>query len=183
MVCKFFLFLFGFKNLRYYILGALFGNANTGEYFNTFEFILFFSYQIAVHFASVFAIVIVSSAASRESRKTAICVHKLLNVTEDETLKIKLTQLSMQLSHRKVKFTACGMFTLDRSLIFTVSASIEIRNSYTNAIVILIFSSSYLKHVDCKKFEHISHNFGAIHIQRTCKGPHVTTHLGRYIED
>jgi gustatory receptor len=79
-----------------------------------------------VHFASVFAIVIVSSAASRESQKTAICVHKLLNVTDDENLKNKLTQLSMQLGHRKVKFTACGMFTLDRSLIFTVSLNFNI---------------------------------------------------------
>lgn len=108
-------------SLSYYILGALFGNANHGENFNTFEFILFFSYQIIVHFSSVFAIVFVSSAASRESEKTAICVHKLLNVTSDEDIKVKLTQLSMQLMHRKVRFTACGMFRLDRTLVFTVS--------------------------------------------------------------
>ena len=119
--CKlsFLLTFFSFTS-SYYILGAIFGEANHGEYFNTFQFILFFSYQIAVHFASVFAIVFVSSAAARESEKTAICVHKLLNVTTNEDLKVKLTQLSMQLMHRKVKFTACGMFKLDRTLIFTV---------------------------------------------------------------
>lgn len=107
--------------LRYYILGAIFGNANTGKYFNTLEFITFFSYQIAVHFLSVVAIVYVSSAASKESEKTATCVHKLLNTTKDESLKVQLTQLSMQLLHRKVKFTACNLFNLDTSLIFTVS--------------------------------------------------------------
>lgn len=105
----------------YYILGAIFGNANIpGQYFNTLEFITFFSYQIAVHFLSVVAIVYVSSAVSKESEKTAICVHKLLNVTKSEALKIQLNQLSMQLLHRKVKFTACNLFTLDTSLIFTV---------------------------------------------------------------
>jgi gustatory receptor len=70
------------------------------------------------------AIVYVSSAASKESEKTAICVHKLLNTTKDEALKIQLTQFSMQLLHRKVEFTACNLFTLDTSLIFTVSAAI-----------------------------------------------------------
>lgn len=105
----------------YYILGAIFGNANTGKYFNTLEFITFFSYQIAVHFLSVMAIVYVSSAVSKESEKTSTCVHKLLNMTKNEGLKVQLTQLSMQLLHRKVKFTACNLFTLDTSLIFTVS--------------------------------------------------------------
>lgn len=112
----------------YYILGAIFGNANTGKYFNTLEFITFFSYQIAVHFMSVVAIVYVSSAASKESEKTAICVHKLLNLTKNEPLKIQLTQFSMQLFHRKVKFTACSLFTLDTSLIFTVRLQVFLFN-------------------------------------------------------
>lgn len=113
-----------FLSGSYYILGAIFGNANTGQYFNTLEFITFFSYQIAVHFLSVLAIVYVSSAASRESEKTAMCVHKLLNVTKNEALKIQLTQFSMQLFHRKVKFTACHLFNLDTGLIFTVSENL-----------------------------------------------------------
>jgi gustatory receptor len=84
------------------------------------EFITFFSYQILVHFLCVLAIVYVSSAASKESEKTATCVHKLLNVTNIETLRTQLTQLSMQLLHRKVRFTACSLFNLDIKLIFTV---------------------------------------------------------------
>ncbi|CRK93784.1 CLUMA_CG007312, isoform A [Clunio marinus] len=105
----------------YYILGAMFGNANIpGQYFNTVEFITFFSYQIAVHFLSVFAVVFVCSSLSKESGKTAICVHKLLNTTNSEELKVQLTQFSIQLVHRKVKFTACSLFTLDTSFIFTI---------------------------------------------------------------
>lgn len=119
--------IFHLLSLSYYILGAIFGNASTGQHFNTFEFITFFSYQIAVHFLSVLAIVYVSSAATKESEKTATCVHKLLNVTKNEPLKIQLTQFSMQLFHRKVKFTACNLFTLDTSLIFTVSLCFLLR--------------------------------------------------------
>lgn len=127
--------IFHLLSLSYYILGAIFGNASTGQHFNTFEFITFFSYQIAVHFLSVLAIVYVSSAASKESEKTATCVHKLLNVTKNEPLKIQLTQFSMQLFHRKVKFTACNLFTLDTSLIFTVSLcfTLEIKLFNVNA--------------------------------------------------
>lgn len=106
----------------YYILGAIFGSVNTGQFFSTVEFVVFFSYQIAVHFLSMIAIVYISSAASRESEKTAISVHKLMNVTSDERLRKSLYQLSIQLLHRKVRFTACGLFNLDRSLIFTVSS-------------------------------------------------------------
>jgi hypothetical protein len=36
-------------------------------------------------------------------------------------LKTQLIQLSQQLLHRKVRFTACNLFLLDTSLIFTVS--------------------------------------------------------------
>lgn len=57
----------------------------------------------------------------KKSNKTAICVHKLMNITTDEELKVKLTQISLQLIHRKVRFTACGLFNLDRTLIFTVN--------------------------------------------------------------
>lgn len=108
----------------YYILGAIFGNATTGKHFNTLKFVIFFSYQIAVHLLSVVAIVYVSTSASKESEKTAICIHKLLNKTKNEDLKFQLTHLSMQLLHRKVKFTACNLFSLDTSLIFTVSIKI-----------------------------------------------------------
>lgn len=111
---------FSLHNYRYYILGAIFGNASTGQHFDNIKFIIFFSYQIAVHFMSVLAIVYVATIASKESEKTAVCVHKLMNKTTDKDLKQHLLQLSMQLLHRKVKFTACNLFTLDTHLIFTV---------------------------------------------------------------
>lgn len=44
-----------------------------------------------------------------------------MNTTSDEYAKEKLMEFSMQLIHRKVKFTALNLFPLDRTLIFTVS--------------------------------------------------------------
>lgn len=118
---------------RYYILGAIFGTAKTGS-FSILQFIIFFSYQIVVHFLSVVAIVYVSSTASRESEKTARCVHKLLNCTNNEALKVQLAHFSMQLIHRKFKFTAGSLFNLDSKLLFTVRnfTSFFIRDNSSN---------------------------------------------------
>lgn len=57
-----------------------------------------------------------------KSEKCAIFVHKLLNgLTKNENdSKELLTRFSIQLIHRKIKFTACGLFPLDNTLIFTV---------------------------------------------------------------
>lgn len=57
---------FNFVFFRYYILGAMFGNGPTGNHFNSIQFIIFFAYQICMHFFAVLGIVYVSSAASRE---------------------------------------------------------------------------------------------------------------------
>lgn len=52
----------------------------------------------------------------------AVQVHKLMNGFGRHEIEIKelLTQFSMQLFHRKIKFTASGLFPLDNTLIFTV---------------------------------------------------------------
>lgn len=42
----------------------------------------------------------------------------------------------------------------------------------------LIFVSLLNAHADCEKPEHLSHNFSAIHIQRTCQGAPAETHAG-----
>lgn len=94
---------------------------------------------------SVLAIVYVSSAVSKESGKTAIRVHKLLNVTNNEVLKIKLTQFSMQLLHRKIKFTACNLFALDTSLIFTVSFLFISLNFFKSLQISIRFLEKLLK--------------------------------------
>lgn len=44
----------------------MFGNGPTGNHFNSIQFIIFFSYQIAMHFFAVLGIVYVSSAVTRE---------------------------------------------------------------------------------------------------------------------
>lgn len=55
-----------------------------------------------------------------QNEKCSIFVHKLLNIFTEIEVKEKLLQFSIQLLHRKVKFTAFGLFPLDRTLIFTV---------------------------------------------------------------
>lgn len=53
----------------------------------------------------------------------AIFVHKSLNVLDrhENDAREVLTRFSMQLLHRKIKFTALGLFPLDNTLIFTVN--------------------------------------------------------------
>lgn len=43
-----------------------------------------------------------------------------MNLTKNRELKEQLLQFSIQLVHRKVQFTACGLFGLNKKLIFTV---------------------------------------------------------------
>ncbi len=47
-------------------------------------------------------------------------VHKNLNLTNDPTTKNKLLEFSLQLIHRKVEFSALGLFSLNRKLLFRV---------------------------------------------------------------
>lgn len=35
---------------------------------------------------------------------------------------------------------------------------------------------------DCEEPEHLSHNFSAVYIQRTCQSSDVETHVGGYSE-
>ncbi|XP_026669527.1 putative gustatory receptor 28b isoform X4 [Ceratina calcarata] len=52
-----------------------------------------------------------------EIESTGNIVHALLNRVIDRETKAELEQFSLQLLHRKVKFTAYGYFTLDNSLL------------------------------------------------------------------
>lgn len=64
-----------------------------------------------------------------QNEMCAIYVHKLLNVLGRHEIETKdlLSRFSMQLLHRKIKFTACGLFALDNTLIFTVNEKLASR--------------------------------------------------------
>ncbi|KDR24352.1 hypothetical protein L798_04300, partial [Zootermopsis nevadensis] len=70
--------------------------------------------------------------AAKEANRTAIVVHKLLGQTNDLVLREEIQQFSLQLLHEKVKFTACGFFPLDFTLLYSIVGAV------TTYLVILI---------------------------------------------
>ncbi|XP_023173767.1 putative gustatory receptor 28a [Drosophila hydei] len=106
----------------FYILEALL-NPKRLDYFEADEFFAFFLTQMIWYIVIIFLIVEASSSTIRHSSCSAAIVHKILNITDDLELRDRLFRLSLQLSHRKVKFTAAGLFRLDRTLIFTITGA------------------------------------------------------------
>lgn len=121
----------------YYVLEVALGEGQYNKNIGDKEFVVFFVYQMCMYVLAVLAIVQSSHSATAEvslfgcsdfdalrklfqNEKCSIFVHKLLNIFSDIEVKEKLLQFSIQLLHRGVKFTAFGLFPLDRTLIFTV---------------------------------------------------------------
>ncbi|EJY57899.1 AAEL011073-PC, partial [Aedes aegypti] len=105
----------------YYISEKIFTDGATSTHVNKFQFVAFFFYQGLVHVIAVMKIVYIASMAIRENKQIAVNVHKLINVNNyDDELTKQLTNLSLQMTHRKVAFTAYGFFKLDFTLLFTL---------------------------------------------------------------
>nr|CAD7411703.1 unnamed protein product [Timema cristinae] len=66
--------------------------------------------------------VFVCDAASSKSQVTAVLVSKLLNEPIKDDIKRELKIFSQQILHRKIRFTACGFFVLDFTLLHTIIA-------------------------------------------------------------
>lgn len=62
-----------------------------------------------------------------QGKKTAVLVSQLLSMSPDKEDKKQLEIFSLQLLHRPLEFSACGLFTLDRTLVTSV------RNSHFSA--------------------------------------------------
>ncbi|XP_033236252.1 putative gustatory receptor 28a [Drosophila pseudoobscura] len=103
----------------FYILEAVL-NPKRLDVFETDEFFAFFLIQMSWYIVIIILIVESSSRTILEGNQSAAIVHKILNITDDPELRDRLFRLSLQLSHRRVLFTAAGLFRLDRTLIFTV---------------------------------------------------------------
>lgn len=112
----------------FYILEAVITPSRVDK-FEADEFFAFFITQMLWYVVIILLIVEGSSKTIKESNKTAAIVHKILNISDESAVHDRLLRLSLQLSHRRVVFTAAGLFNLDRTLIFTVSsAEIEYLN-------------------------------------------------------
>ncbi|XP_055543510.1 putative gustatory receptor 28b isoform X1 [Wyeomyia smithii] len=108
----------------YYILEMLFTQTYVHTVFSKIQFVMYFLCQAIVQVVGVFKIVFFSSLAKKENDKIAVNVHKLINVNnyDDDVVK-QLSNLSLQLTHRKVSFTAYGLFNLDFTLLFTLTGA------------------------------------------------------------
>ncbi|XP_065358038.1 putative gustatory receptor 28a [Calliphora vicina] len=106
----------------FYILEVML-NPNCVEVFEADEFFAFFFAQMLWYVIIIIVIVEGSSKTIKESAKCAAIVHKTLNITDDPEIRDRLLRLSLQLQHRRVRFTAAELFNLDRTLIFTITGA------------------------------------------------------------
>lgn len=56
-----------------------------------------------------------------QGKKTAVLVSQLLSTSHDREGTKQLEIFSLQLLHRPLEFSACGLFTLDRTLVTSVN--------------------------------------------------------------
>ncbi|CAD6222042.1 GSCOCT00014052001.2-RA-CDS [Cotesia congregata] len=82
----------------------------------------------AVFSIMIFGFIVMTFSVNRvikESKKTSFMVHLILDrCTMDDKLENQLIEFSFDLLHRKVEFTACGIISLDGSLLQSVLGTI-----------------------------------------------------------
>ncbi|XP_003701221.2 gustatory receptor for sugar taste 43a isoform X2 [Megachile rotundata] len=84
------------------------------------------------HVARMLMIVQPSYYAVAEGKKTAILVSRLLSSSFETEVRRELEIFSLQLLHRPLEFSACGLFPVDRTLITSIAGVV------TTYLVILI---------------------------------------------
>ncbi|CAH1364671.1 unnamed protein product [Tenebrio molitor] len=57
---------------------------------------------------------------TNEAKNTGMAIHKVLLNENDPVIKRKLMVFSQQVDQRPLQFTACGLFSIDATLIFTI---------------------------------------------------------------
>ncbi|XP_065084333.1 putative gustatory receptor 28a [Ochlerotatus camptorhynchus] len=138
----------------YYILETIFADGSTDTPFSKLQFVAFFFCQGFIHIVGVVMIVCVNNLAMQENKQIAVNVHKLINVNNyDEELTKQLTNLSLQMSHRKVAFTAYGFFKLDFTLLFTLVGA-----ATTYLVILVQFSLNQTQTCDQRIMETIAMN-------------------------
>ncbi|KAI4496153.1 hypothetical protein M0802_008020 [Mischocyttarus mexicanus] len=93
-----------------------------------------------LHMARMFIIIQPTYSAVIQAKRTAILVSQLLSSNPNAECRKHLEIFSLQLLHRPLDFTACGLFSLDRSLVTSVSDTQhgKIASAVTTYLVILI---------------------------------------------
>ncbi|CAL7942740.1 unnamed protein product [Xylocopa violacea] len=73
------------------------------------------------HVARIFLIVQPSYSTVVEGKRTAALVSRLLSCNFETNVRRELEIFSLQLLHRPLEFSACGLFSLDRTLITSIA--------------------------------------------------------------
>ncbi|XP_063697716.1 putative gustatory receptor 28b [Culicoides brevitarsis] len=130
----------------YYILELVVTSTTQKLTMGMYDFIGFFSYQIIIYSMSIICIVQTSSSVVQQSEELGVWVHKILNqgaTVLTDTVRMMLIQFSLQLTHRRIKFTACGLFELDKRLLFTIIGTLT-----TYLVILIQFSISGIQKSD-----------------------------------
>ncbi|KAG7212208.1 hypothetical protein KM043_012544 [Ampulex compressa] len=85
-----------------------------------------------LHITRVLMIVQPTYATTSESKKTAVLVSQLLSSDPEVETRKHLEIFSLQILHRPLEFSACGLFALDRTLVTSIAGAV------TTYLVILI---------------------------------------------
>ncbi|XP_043289009.1 gustatory receptor for sugar taste 43a isoform X2 [Venturia canescens] len=85
-----------------------------------------------VHIMRMMIVVQPCYATSSEAKLTAIRVSQLLSANSEPAVRKQLEIFSLQLLHRPLDFSACGMFSIDRALVTSMAGAV------TTYLVILI---------------------------------------------
>ncbi|KAK9295232.1 hypothetical protein QLX08_010378 [Tetragonisca angustula] len=85
-----------------------------------------------IHITRMLIIVQPSYSTVAEGKRTATLVSQLLSCSFDADTRRELEIFSLQLLHRPLEFSACGLFSLDRNLITSIAGAV------TTNLVILV---------------------------------------------
>ncbi|GAB0100168.1 hypothetical protein DMENIID0001_161650 [Sergentomyia squamirostris] len=104
----------------FYVISMVLNSAKITTTIGKFEFIFFFTYHLTICLLGIIHTGTGSNAVIVQSELIPINVFKLLYVLRDQKYKEKLKLFSNNLVHTVVKFTAGGLFSLDKRIIVTV---------------------------------------------------------------
>lgn len=104
----------------YYVLEVLFGPDDAFRLLNGSQLLVVFTANVIASVAQLFAFVEVCNKTVRQNNNISMNIHKLLNVCESKEVKEKLRDMALQWRNRPLRFTAAGVFCLDRTLYLTV---------------------------------------------------------------
>ncbi|XP_069694844.1 putative gustatory receptor 28b [Periplaneta americana] len=91
---------------------------------------------VAINLSKLFAIMVSCRGASKAANHTAELVHKLLVLQPlHSNSSAELQLFSQQLMHSKLHFTACGLFTIDFTLLYSMASAVT-----TYLIILLQYS-------------------------------------------